>query len=102
MDRVVPEGKDFTRLTVGELDTASRKLGEDVLGVIAQGSDDGPAHPRRWAAFALLAWLWAKRQDPKVEIATFEALEVDELLAVLGMDDEDEDDVETPTTPAPA
>jgi hypothetical protein len=97
MDRVVPEGKDFTRLSVGELDTASRQLGENVIQVVAD-----PNHVRSNMGFAMLAHMWAKRQDPKAELETFTAMETEELFEVLGLMDEDDEEPETPTTPAPA
>lgn len=86
--RLIPPGKDvLDGLTVRELDLASRKLQVDVVDAFKGG-----AGGKRYAAFATVAWLWAKRTDPTVKIDPFMDLETSELLKLLGLDDDDDDD----------
>lgn len=88
---LVPKGKDGTDLTMGELDVASFNLGCDVLEAIG-----GEPHPKRYAGFIEIAWLWAKREDRSAKRDTFRDYEPDELFHALRMDEEKRPD---PTTP---
>lgn len=81
---LVPEGKDFTDLTVGELDKVSRELKADVLAACANREGAGYL---RWGAMARVAWLWARRTDPQAKLATFLDYEPDDLLHALRMDE---------------
>lgn len=85
--QVVPAGKDtLDGLTIRELDIASRKLQVDVVDAFKHG-----AGGKRYAAFATVAWLWAKRTDPAAKLDPFMDLETGALLDLLGVgDDEDE------------
>lgn len=80
---VVPEGKDLTDLTVGELDKVSRELKADVLAAVA--GLEGVGH-LRWGAMARCAWLWARRTDPNAKLQTFLDYTTDELVTACGWD----------------
>lgn len=85
---VVPEGKSATNLTVAELSWCSKRLGTDVLSAVSDNRS-----PDRAMGFAYVATAWARRGDPKVEVARFSAMELPELMQALGMG---RDDAETP------
>lgn len=93
---VVPDGKHYTDLTVGELDYASRELKADVLAAIA--GHDGTAH-LRWGAMARAAWLWARRTNPQAKLQTFLDYETEDLIHALG-EDRPQDDAPDPTPPS--
>ena len=80
---LVPEGKRATNLTVAELDYASKRLGVNVLRALAP-DDAGEPHPRREMALAVLALVWARRQDPTVKLEEFSGLELGEVTRLLG------------------
>lgn len=87
---VVPEGKDAVdNLTIGELDTASRKLGVSIDTAITKDVDG-----LKWRALAFLGWLWHKRTDPGAVLDSWLNVEVDELLAALRMSEDELDDDE--------
>lgn len=82
---VVPEGADaLDNLTVAELDIASRQLHADVYAVALGHPQRDPQAGSKWKAYALLAWLWAKRTDPHAKLAGFLELSGPQLLEVLG------------------
>lgn len=92
--RLVPADKHMlNNLTVGELDTASRQIKADVVQAVS-GANDGV---NRWAAIARVAWLWARRQDPKAQLQTYLDMEPDDLATLLGMDDDEEEPALDPT-----
>lgn len=102
----IPEGCDpLDDLMVAELDIASRQLKHDVYACVGQKDGDG----RYWHALALLAWLWAKRLDPKAKLEPFRQLKGAQLTEVLRLNDLPDDDSaddasaeENPTDSAPA
>lgn len=104
---VVPAGRDVVDdLTVRELDIVSRQLGCDVVEALG---DTGNGKGRRWAALPRLAWLWAKRADPRAKLDPFLDLTADQLNDLLGddevddqVDDQGDDVAANPTDPAPA
>lgn len=84
-ERVVPEGVDvIDGLLVRELDIVSRQLGCDVTAALG---DQGNGKGLRWAALARLAWLWAKRADPKAKLDPFLDLGVGALNHLIGADE---------------
>lgn len=82
---VVPEGRDIIDLSMGELDSASRHLGEDVLQAMNT--------EKRYAAFIELGVIWAKRtgdtSKAAVLIERFRGYSLDELFHALRMDEDD-------------
>lgn len=79
---LVPKGSDVTDLTMGELDTASRRLACDVLEALVGEKVQG----RRYAAMLELAVIWARRSgDMKAKREKFEDFTFDELARALGM-----------------
>jgi hypothetical protein len=95
-DPVVPEGKDAVdNLTIGELDTASRKLGVSVERAISEDVDG-----LKWRGLALVGWLWHRRTDRAAELDSWLALELDELIAALRLnEDDDAEEVEEDDDP---
>ncbi len=75
----------FDRLTVTELDLASRMLKEDIVGAVTQGTAG------RWKGLALLAYMTAKHTDPTVKLAHYMALDATELITELNRLAGDED-----------
>jgi hypothetical protein len=105
---VVPEGVDLVDgLLVNELDIVSRQLGCDVMDALG---DTGNGAGKRWSALPRLAWLWAKRTDPRAKLDPFLHTAPSQLNLLLGLDrdedpagDEDDDDaLANPTDAAPA
>lgn len=90
---VVPEGKDLTDLTIGELDKVSRELKHDVLDAVAGGSNGA----YRWGAMARLAWLWARRTDPQAKLQTFLDYETEDLTHACGWDRNEPGELLDPT-----
>ena len=94
------------RLTIGELDAISQKIGADVMSAIAEGT------ALRWRALAHVAQMIARRDDPRAQVSTYLDMTPDELGDLLYPDtgDEQDDDERTdeeaiaadPTGPAPA
>lgn len=79
---VVPDDKTPIDLTLAELDTASRDLGYDVAEAFI---GEGKGAHRRWAAAARLAWLWARRTDPKALLKTYLDYDIDQISHALAM-----------------
>lgn len=77
-------------LTVAELDEANRRLKADALTAITEGTVD------RWQAMAIVAWLIARRDDPKAQLETFRAMRPAELADQLGMGDDDKEAADDP------
>lgn len=65
------------RLTVTELDLASRMLKEDIVQAVTQGTAG------RWKGLALLAYMTAKHTDPTARLADFMALDAGDLVDTL-------------------
>lgn len=83
---LVPEGRDaLDNLTVGELGTVGRQIGADPYEATQKGA------PARWETFARIAWLWAKRLDPKAKLAPFLDIEIDAVVTLLGIGGNPED-----------
>jgi len=94
-------------LTLGELDTISRTLGEDVMQAVADGTQN------RWKGLALVALTHARRTDPTAQLKTYLDMHPDQLADILyGPETDDQPDQPTgsdvealeadPTAPAPA
>lgn len=81
---LVPEGKDATDLTVGELDSISREIKADVMKALVGGE-------LRWAAMARVAHRWARRNDPKAQLMTFLDYDADDLIHALAWDKKADD-----------
>jgi hypothetical protein len=84
-ESLVPEGKRLTNLTVAELDYASKRLGVNALTALTPDATTGEPHPRREMALAVVALVWARRQDPAAKLETFTGMELPELMRKLGM-----------------
>lgn len=92
-------------LTIDELDRGSQTVQVDLLVAV----NVAHAHPKRSAALAVVAWLLARRQDPKVQLSPFRALTVNQLGDLIwpepepdpGADDDDDvDDLAEQPQPA--
>lgn len=83
---LVPDGCHATDdLTVAELSAVSRELRCDVVSAL---SDEGTGAGRSWDAYALLAWTWAKRSNPRAKLSPFKQLNGEQLLRCIGWDSE--------------
>lgn len=87
---VVPEGKHWSNLTVGELGYAGRELGADIVHATSV-----PGDPYRVEAYAWAAYLWARRADPAVRVQDFMALELVELGRLLRLNVRRDADTDT-------
>lgn len=67
------------RMTVAELDAASRLLKTDVVTAIADETGE------KWAGLGIVAWILAKRDDPTAALSTFRAMSAGELYDALGV-----------------
>lgn len=112
---VIPAGLDpLDDLTVGELGTVGRQLGCDPYAAVNDQSTG-----LRWLALGHLAWVWAKRTDPRAKLDPILQLKPDQVAHMLRLvgddagdqagdqDDVDQVDVagelaENPTASTPA
>lgn len=99
---VVPEGVDpLDDLTVGELGHVGKLIKYDPVTAVKR-----PEVGLRWPALAHIAWVWAKRVDPKAKLQPFLDATVPQLSVVIGLDreadaeDGDADANPTDSTPA--
>ncbi|GAB3251376.1 hypothetical protein GCM10027425_09270 [Alteromonas gracilis] len=93
----VPDGVDpLDGLLVGELGHASRIIGVDVVEAVLADKDG-----RRWDALPAVAWLWAKRLDPKAKLEPFKNLPGARLYELLGMSPSSQPLDELEAEPAP-
>lgn len=90
---LVPEGLEAADLSLGELDKATFHLKCDPLEALRYGDK-----LKRYAAYAYLCWLWAKRQNPKAQLDTYREYTIDEATHALRMDEEAEEDEEPDPT----
>jgi len=85
---VIPDGLDpLDDLTVGELGTVGRQLGCDPYAAV-----NDQATGLRWLALGHLAWVWAKRTDPRAKLDPILQLKPSQVAAMLRMLDDDDDD----------
>lgn len=101
---VVPEGKDpLDNLKVQELSIVGKQLKLDPYAAVHD-----PQYGIKWEALATVAWVWAKRIDPRAKLAPFLELEPGDIAMLLRQLDDDEgedqgedqaggDDLENPT-----
>lgn len=71
-------------LTIAELDAGSRLLKGDMMTAVSTDS------PNRAAAMAVTAWLLARRTDRAVQLNTYRAMTLSELLTQLGIGEDDD------------
>ena len=82
---VVPEGCDpLDDLTVAELGIVGRQLGCDPYAAVQD-----KATGLRWEALGRVAWLWAKRRDPRAKLDPILQLTAAQVSALLGLLDDD-------------
>ena len=93
---VIPEGLDpLDDLTVGELGVVGRQLGCDPYAAVSD-----QATGLRWLALGHLAWVWAKRTDPRAKLDPILQLKPQQVAAMLRLtpelvdQDDDQDDVD--------
>lgn len=102
MTCLVPEGKHCSNLTVAELDHASKALGCNVLTALRGNATTGEPHPRREAALAHLAYLWARRQRPDAQLSEFTGMELPDVVELLGLGTQPAPPAEDPDDPSPS
>lgn len=86
-----------SRLTLAELDEGNRRLKADVLTAIREGTVD------RFKALAIVAWLLNRRDDPAAKLDDAMQLTAEEMYALMGWtDDEEDEDAADPTESAAA
>lgn len=86
---IVPDGLDpLDDLTVAELGTIGRQMGCDPYNAV-KNRDEGAG--LRWEALGRVAWLWAKRRDPRAKLDPILSLRPGDVGEVLGMFATDEE-----------
>lgn len=94
---LVPEGKSFADLTLGELDAASYRLGADVLEAVS-GAPPG----KRYGALVEIAVVWAKRSGDTASrdelVKRFRDYTADDIQHALRQDEDDQPDEPDPTS----
>ena len=83
---VVPEGRDpIDDLTAGELGHVGKLIKYDPVSAVSD-----PTTGLRWPALAHLAWVWARRVDPKAKLQPFLDSTPRTLTALLRLDEDDD------------
>lgn len=82
---LVPEGKNLSDLTMGELDAASFHLKADVTDCLS-----GEIPGKRYAAMIEIAYRWARRTDTSVDRDKFRDYDIDDMRRALRMDEDEE------------
>jgi hypothetical protein len=88
-------GDPVDTLTIPELRVGNAKLRADIVHAITRPTED------RWDALALVAWLHAKRVDPRARLETFTKLTVEQIAKVVAWNPPDpvDQDVDLVTGP---
>lgn len=78
--------KTIDDLTLEEVSTGNRLIKADMSKAITEGTVERPD------AVAVLAWLFARRENPEAKLAPFRQMTGREVIALLGWDDDDQAD----------
>lgn len=85
--------KTIDDLTLEEVSTGNRLIKADMSKAITEGTVERPD------AIAVLAWLFARRENPEAKLAPFRQMTGREVIALLGWDDDDQDNDEEAADP---
>ena len=100
---VIPAGVDpLDKLTIGELGTIGKLIKYDPASAVKR-----PEVGLRWPALAHIAWVWARRTDPKAKLQPFLDCDAETLGKLLRFDEETDPEGEgegegNPTDSTPA